>query len=185
MKRVSKVVNNNDPKKMGRVQIRVKNKHDGVSDEDLPWASAPQGSNGGGSVNVPKVGDEIYVDMEGNEPSYYGSVTGSSRLDPQLQDNYPHRKGFSTESGLVGYVDTNTNKISINTPSGLELTVEPSGNIIVNGTAKLNLTAAGDIVITAPNVKIEGNVEIDGNLEVKGTSTLLQTKINGIDQVGS
>lgn len=59
------VINNEDPTFSGRAQVRVFTVMDGIIDEHIPWAtpinSTIFGSNGSGSLSVPKIGSFVRV----------------------------------------------------------------------------------------------------------------------------
>ena len=77
------VENNKDPKKLGRVQIRVpKMSGSAVPTEQLPWAFPCFSSAGAGygSFIVPEVGEVVFVAFEAEDrskPVYLGSTYGT------------------------------------------------------------------------------------------------------------
>lgn len=74
------VVNNNDPKKLGRAQIRVPSLHGAsantanyIPDMLLPWATPGSWNNAGndmGTFDPPVMGARVFVAFEGGDPSY-------------------------------------------------------------------------------------------------------------------
>ena len=83
----AKVVNNNDPKKIGRIQVRVPSFHGvpelttrSIKDEDLPWATPCLYGGCGqdfGSFIVPVPGTFVWLMFEDNDvekPIYLGGV---------------------------------------------------------------------------------------------------------------
>ena len=64
------VAMNDDPKKIGRVRIRIYNIHgtaeEGIPDDALPWAfgSQPYAAYNSGSFIVPEVGSTVWVVFE-------------------------------------------------------------------------------------------------------------------------
>lgn len=81
------VVNNKDPLFAGRCQVRVFSVMDDLIDDLLPWAipsnSTVFGSNGAGSVSVPKIGHFIRVIFT-NGDIYSPEYTTIQNLDPAL-----------------------------------------------------------------------------------------------------
>jgi uncharacterized protein involved in type VI secretion and phage assembly len=82
----AKVVANNDPKEVGRIQVRIMSIHgtndDGKKDEDLPWASPCMfnASYNSGSFIIPEVGNTVWVmfeDGDVNKPVYMGGMYGT------------------------------------------------------------------------------------------------------------
>ena len=182
--RVGTVIDNNDPKKMGRVRIRIPNVHNDVADNELPWSVNMASSSGSGAVNVPKTGDQVYANVDGNQPGFMGSVVSASTLGEKLATNYPSRKGFVTESGVSGFVDVATGLVEFDNGAGCVVALDPGGNVSLNGVGTLNLSVSGNITITGPAITLAGNVEITGDLNVGGDTSLKDTTINDIVQIG-
>ena len=65
------VVSIDDPRKMGRVRVRIDGLHDDITDEFLPWAIPAEMSQGHGSLDLPTVGHRILVQMQDREASEY------------------------------------------------------------------------------------------------------------------
>jgi hypothetical protein len=61
------VIDNNDPKKMGRVKARVVNIFDEIPDEDIPWSSPWKDLNGN-SFNLPDVGKIVSIVFDQGNP---------------------------------------------------------------------------------------------------------------------
>lgn len=174
---LGKVVDNKDPKFMGRVRIRINSIHQGVPDNELPWATSQTGSGGHGSIDVPSIGDQVYTSFQGtdgHELMYTGNVTKGGALHPDFKTNYPNRKGYTSESGVIFWRDEQTGDMSFNSPGGLQFYLNAASGLVT-------ITAA-DIKVMG-NVEINGNLKVVGNLEVTGDTTLKDTTINGINQV--
>ena len=64
----AKVINNNDTRLKGRVQIRIEHLHYGISDAELPWAKQSSlgtgGSNLHGKSNIPENNSFLWVWFE-------------------------------------------------------------------------------------------------------------------------
>ena len=96
----AKVVCNNDPKKIGRIQIRIPSYHGlpgltdrSISDEDLPWAIPCFYGGCGqdfGSFIVPIPGSFVWVMFEDNDvekPVYLGGIPGiGSELSKKMNN---------------------------------------------------------------------------------------------------
>jgi len=83
---IGPVVDNNDPKKSGRVKIRVMDIFDGMKDEDLPWASPWKDLNGN-QFNIPDTGKVVTVVFENgnkNNPEYISSDHYNINLEKKL-----------------------------------------------------------------------------------------------------
>lgn len=84
---VGVVENNNDPKKIGRCQIKVLDVFDNFKVEDLPWASPWKDLNGN-QFNVPDKGKVVTVVFENgnlNNPEYISSDHYNQNLENKLQ----------------------------------------------------------------------------------------------------
>ena len=96
----AKVINNNDPKKIGRIQVRIPSFHGVpeltdrfIPDEDLPWAvPCVYGGCGQdwGSFLVPIPGTFVWLLFEDNDaekPIYLGGVTSIPNEKPKTVNN--------------------------------------------------------------------------------------------------
>lgn len=61
------VIDNNDPKKIGRIRARVVNIFDEIPDEDIPWSSPWKDLNGN-SFNLPDVGKIVTIIFDQGNP---------------------------------------------------------------------------------------------------------------------
>jgi Type VI secretion system/phage-baseplate injector OB domain len=172
--RVGFVVDNNDPKKIQRVKIRIREIHRGILDAELPWAtpysSIFQGNTAGvGIVNVPVVGSRVFVDFIDNEmtmPVYMAAVQDELVKTTELtQTNYPHVYGSIDRSGNLVYVDTHANTIKLTHVSGTEVFIAANGEVTIKTPSNLSLNASGNINIRAGGdlkLHAQGNVDISG-----------------------
>lgn len=102
------VENNNDPDKLGRVQVRIvgihtddKSDKNGIPTDMLPWAEPcfglMEGSvSGYGSFSIPVNGCHIFIFFEGENwecPRYFATAPGKPETKPDVS------KGFSDPSG--------------------------------------------------------------------------------------
>ena len=67
---IGTVVDNNDPKKLGRLKINVPTVYGNIKTDDLPWASPsfPYGYHDRGIFFVPEVGALVTVMFLNNSP---------------------------------------------------------------------------------------------------------------------
>lgn len=145
------VIDNNDPRKMGRVKTRIDVMHGGVPDSDLPWSTPVNGSAGKGSTDIPSIGEQVYVEFPNgdmHEPQFKGNVINGDNLSPVFKTNYPHRKGFVSQFGSVFYRDESNGDIHFSSPTGISIdfqgdniTINTTGSIVLNlgNGATLNL----------------------------------------------
>lgn len=85
------VVDNNDPKKAGRVKVKVYPMFSGAQDHDCPWAIMADPSMGGiadqGGSNIPSVDSHVFVFFENGDhryPVYFGGAPAISNGTPDL-----------------------------------------------------------------------------------------------------
>ncbi len=104
------VVSNDDPQKIGRVKVRIKNVLEG-SIENLPWCYPQMSTNvfGGKFLKVPKLEEKLIIEFEDHQP-YFLFYTGYwqdkkntlSHSDiqgysPLFKSNYPNVEGWNDE----------------------------------------------------------------------------------------
>ena len=104
-----KVVDRDDPLKIGRLKVEVINLHRGIAAEHLPWAwpKVPGGGTANsGFVAIPPLGSTVWVSFEMGDLDYpiwefgwYGAPSGSIELP------YQHVYG----AGPLGSEDTSPN----------------------------------------------------------------------------
>lgn len=157
------VEDNEDPEGLGRCRVRVPPIHGPLNYpvRALPWARpivpSPVGREKG-TINIPDIGDIVWVWFEGanrDYPVYLGGVYARDEL------------GVSND--IVIFYTEKGDKISYNRVSRLysievgESTIEISG-----GTIKL-----------VGNTLVEGDLSVSGNLTVSGNTTLNNLVILG------
>ncbi len=132
------VVDNVDPKGMGRVKVQYAWQK--ATGQTSPWIrqSSLAGGPGQGMYFVPEKGDEVIVGFEGGNaesPIVQGSVTNASSVPESFKSDNNHLKAIKTRSG---------NQVTLNDADGSVTIADPSGNTIVMG-------GNGEITINAPN----------------------------------
>lgn len=139
----ARVLDNDDSLKLGRVKLNVLTLFDGISKDDLPWATPAMplftGSGSGyGNFAVPEVGSQVWCFFEAgdfNQPVYFAEAPDGVRgLPSERTTNYPYRKVFKSKNGVVIYIDDADLEIKVNHPSGAYLLIDEDGNITIQGT---------------------------------------------------
>lgn len=100
------VVDTNDPKKSGRVKIRIYPMFTGVRDDDLPWALFADpgmgGTNNVGSINVPAIGSHVFCFFENGDHRFPVFFAGA----PAIENNVPDTPKLSREDdGIHATID--------------------------------------------------------------------------------
>lgn len=167
------VVDNEDPKKLGRVKCSIEGMFDGIDKESLPWISSWCPSGLGGGVNlsffaVPNEGSELVIEFPYKNPyaPFYTGYWQSEKTHQTLFDtNYPRRYGWIDELDNYWFVDREEEHIKLHHSSGTRVEIFKDGNVEVETMDKVDLIVHGDC-----------NATIDENLiaEVKG-NTLVDT----------
>lgn len=178
------VVDNNDPKKLQRVRIRIPEVLDAEKDEDLPWllprlVSAFGSTDSAVTVAVPKVGSKLLVSFQNGDvhfPVFEGYPHLESTVTPEaLATNYPNRRGYVDPSGNIFYVDgtEGSEVIYLKHKSGTELTILADGTVQVKAVKdinmeapNINLKATTKITLDAPNAEVTGDTLLDKKLTV-------------------
>lgn len=174
------VVDNNDPKKIERLRIRVPNLYgDEIPDADLPWCipvkHRVRGTTGGNhSLCVPIVGSKMIVVLQDGDPyhpMYMGGFLTPEDLASVLTENYPNRYGFADEKGNHLYVDNATGDVEFHHFSGLNIHITPTGTLDIDGPEDLLVNFARDAV-----VEIGGNLTAtvggDASVDVGGSASV-------------
>ena len=150
---IGTVVDNNDPKKLGRLKINVPTVYGNIKTDDLPWASPsfPYGYHDRGFFFVPEIGALVTVMFLNNSP-YTAVWMGvihreDDNIVPQeIKENYPNRKEIKTKVGYILF-DDETNYIQIKHKNGSEIVFSDNGDIVIH--------AAKDLVLLSDNYILE------------------------------
>lgn len=151
----AKVINNNDTKKKGRVQIRINHLHYGISDLELPWAKQSSLGTGGsgthGVSNIPEKDSFVWVWFEDVDEllrqPYYSMDIHFSNLHPHnlFEDNvksglgsasvYPNTKYTYYPNGVCIGVDSSpgNKEIFLYTPTAF-IFIDKNGKIKIKAT---------------------------------------------------
>ena len=172
---VGVVINNDDPLRLQRLQVRVSDIMDGWEDAHLPWAipealdHADGCTEDTGTVNIPINGAKVSIEfLDGNptHPAYSGYHEDSSTVLQESKHNYPNRKVTRFKDGTLFVLDKVDNVAYLYTPTTVKLHIKGNVELHIDG----NVIEQIDGNVTR---YIKGNVDetIDGNLtqHVKGT----------------
>ena len=149
-----KVINNNDPLKLGRCRIRVYGLFDDtIPDGELPWAMPDMQFIGSkvGSFVVPPVDAIVCVYFDKGDiycPRYTTKVVDKANLPTQRNTNYPDNMVlWETDDGDYFTVNRQTKEITISHNSGSKITMKIDGSI--------EIVATTTATIKSPIVQIE------------------------------
>lgn len=190
-----------DPTYSGRIKVRVPGLHDNISTEQLPWCSyggSPVFSgNGGGSLSVARVGQQVRVQFKSGEKTSMEWIA-NNQLDPDLineiKDDYENAQvllydsavdlsiKFQTGTGLTLYYQGSyiqlmpDNTITIHYGMGSTGTqIQLSkGRVDIQANEQINLTTPGTINLEADNIILNSK----SSTQLKG-DTAGEAAING------
>ena len=177
-----KVVNNFDPDRLGRVQIRVIGFYENLKDDWLPWAIPDISYIGGknGSQIIPEVGTMVrgYFDHgDVQKPIYNGLAFNAANADSSCTDRknvfeYPHKMVLmETDQGDFLTLNRKTGELAFVHRSGASIYIDYNGNIkIQTGTT------------TSSTLKVEVNGDAD--LDVKGECKVMAAGDVNVDSLG-
>ena len=185
---IGKVVYIDDVTHTGRCKIRVFSLFDYLDDENLPWFTPGNitkfSSDGGGCIDIPKVGSIVKVRFTSND-FYSGEYYALPMLDPllvkEIEDDYEdtHVLLFDGDQELaVIYQKMSGLKIY---HKGSSIIIDPVGNIQLkhqnnsnvievnddqiiitsstggNSTGTINISSGNTINLKAPTIHLESN----------------------------
>ena len=167
-----KVVDVDDPYKVGRIRVEIYGVFDGLSVNTLPWAIYADTLMGGqqdlGGFIIPDLESHVWVFFEEGDhtqPVYFAGAPARPHGPPQKTNGeYPRNKTLKTKTGYVFEIDDSPNqtRLHIHHPSGNDYLADNKGNI-------------EELIVGNVDRHTEGNVneQIDKNLEVRVEESVL------------
>ena len=148
-----KIIDNNDPDKLGKCKVKVYGIFDDIPNEDIPWASPDftySGSTQGNFV-VPPVNTIVRCYFNNNDIylPHYTTKAISETLPDDYDEDYPNNMIlFSTDNGDSLSVNRKTNLFTFRHASGTIITINASGQLNISAN-EINLESTGDISLTS------------------------------------
>lgn len=144
-KYTGKVVDNNDPDKVGKCKIRVFGIFGSeIQDKDLPWALPEFQFVGSkvGSFVVPPVGAIVRVYFDRGEiylPVYTTKVIDENNLPTQRNTDYPDNMVlFESDDGDYFTINRKSKVAKYKHNSGVEIIIDKNGKVTIEGTQGKN-----------------------------------------------
>lgn len=162
------VVDVNDPKRAGRVKIRVFSIFDDVPVDALPWAIMGNGAIGGdsdyGVFYVPDIGSHMLVVFENGDPDqpiYLGALPARPHGPSEKSKNYPDNKIIKTKQHIVELND-GSGEVKVTTGGGTVITIDGAGNmtidcvgdVVENVSGNYNINVSGDYAVQASTINL-------------------------------
>jgi len=138
------VKDNDDPSKLGRIQVNIFGVFDGIKTVNLPWAKPafPLFTGSGsdfGFFGVPEIDSYVWCFFEVGDiyqPCFFAEAPdGVHGLPSERITNYPDRKVWKTKNGIVIIIDDSTQGIQVNHPTGTYIRINTAGDISISGAA--------------------------------------------------
>ena len=189
------VEDNNDPKKLGRIRVRVAPFGD-LATEELPWASPTLGAHGNsaeyGGLNVPEIGSQVRVTFPSRDftaPYYSGAELNDVNRTTFFDEDYPHTYGYkdsignfakiNKERGTIQFQHTSTTNMQVSVDGSIKVSLNGGAYFIFDsgknfdlniGTLDVSGSADGTLAVEANNeVNIKApQVNINGNIDISG-----------------
>jgi uncharacterized protein involved in type VI secretion and phage assembly len=195
------VVDNNDPKSMGRVRVQFDWQKSAKGEDDKTnWirVASPMAGGDKGFYMIPEVGDEVLVAFEENNPERpYVLMPGMyhGKAKPEFFDAKNYKKGLKTKGGhqILMVDEQGKESMEISSPKNFSATAS-KGKLnltsqeaitIKSGGDKITIEAPATITIHASDIEIKGDssikltapsIEIDAKAELnaKGAKVLVE-----------
>lgn len=193
-----------DPTFSGRIKVRVKGMHDNIPTEQLPWCtyggSPISSANGGGSISIARVGQEVRVQFKSGEKTsmeWYANNMLDAKLINEIKSDYEGTHvllydsavdlsvKFQPGSGIVIYYKGSFIQISpdnnITLHYGLGATgtqIQLSdGRVDIQGGSEINLSTSGNINLEANNIILNGKSSVQIAGSAAGEAAVNGTKL--------
>ena len=178
------VVDNNDPKQIYQIRVRIPLIFDELKDHELPWIrpqlSHSNGLKGGsaagrfGSCYIPHRGAKVNVFFP-TRSVYEGEYRTNVRMTtkdrmPEFQRNYPLREGETLPDGFQFIHDMKTNEVFLTLPGDAHLTMFGDVHQTIVGNHQLIVTdTASDVpeYIRGDPAFTAGNLDSNPKTRVK------------------
>lgn len=191
------VVNNDDPRQLGRVQARIAGIFDGIPDDHLPWA-VPKFNHVDGAYNpggdaldrsgvffVPKVNHIVTLQFPTADPhrAIWGAYTVDEKVAlPERKKNYPDRAVIKFANGAYIIVDTKTNEVFINNPGDVNMTILGDVNQYIVGNQQLVVAKSKGLI---PSYLLNAPDTVLSRLSPKPTRAIPFTGLMGPANAGN
>lgn len=186
------VVDNDDPCKAGRCRVKVFHLMNEMEDDDIPWACplalSSFGSNGGGSISVPKNGTIVGVQFNCGDPyspEYYGVANADIGTTEIVTGSYQDGNVAMSNSDVGHELSFTPNDKGAFWGFGDSIfQIRPDGKMnlgVFGGTSGLNLDNGQMTIHTDDKIGIGGET----NKEVAVKSSDVKVQAETIQMSGS
>lgn len=202
---IGEVVDINDPKKLGRVKIRI-NELFGteiqIPNSALPWAAKEDNhflGFGSKQFSIPRVGAKVSMYFSKGDiysPIYTGELQSQGNYDPEQEESYgdlylkKDRNGSKVKNDVANkiltlvyngkIVATFTDKVTINAGADVEITISGKEKKIISGDKEETVSGKSTENVTGNKEITAAKVKITAPVEITGNVTITgNTNITG------
>ena len=161
------VVSNNDPKKLGRVQVRMNWQEGGMQTSWIRVLTPDAGTSDKVSANrgfvfIPEKGDQVMVAFrydDPNRPFVLGSLFHGKSGTGGGSGN--KTKSLTTRSGSTVTLDDETGSVTIADPTGSTVILNGDNTIIIDAKDKITIHSKEIEILADEKIRIEGDSEVE------------------------
>lgn len=174
------VIDNHDPKGLGRIKVRFKWQQQG----NTPWLQiiSPHGGGEKGFYMIPEKGEEVIVDFEGGNPelpmvmgtTYHGKAKSS------FGNAGNDIKALKTRSGISVLMNDAAGSVTINDPSGNQVIMHGNKQVTINAPEKLVINSTDIVFNASKTIVLNGTSAIKMGLGEDPTHIVINTEENKI-----
>jgi phage baseplate assembly protein gpV len=186
MSYIGEVVDNNDPKKLGRVRVLIA-VYSELKADAIPWASPYLGTHGNsqdyGGINVPEIGSQVRVVFPSKDftaPYYTGAELNEGTRTTFFDDDYPHTYGYKDSVGNFIKVNKERGTAQIQHSSTTNMQVSPDGSIKVglSGGAYFIFDSGNNFDLNLGTLDINGSADGTLNIEANNEVNISVPQVN-------
>lgn len=174
------VIENKDPKQLGRIKFRIPDFFD-FSIEDSPWAiplsnGADGATNKSGVVSIPRI--DSFVDIEFRagsvyHPAYLPTTIFESVYLEKSRINYPERHLIEMQNGCYVFLDERTGLVEFFNPGDVRIIVHGSVSMEVKGTFAGSVDGNATIIVNKGDLAATAT---EGTVTVEATNNMVMVK---------
>lgn len=143
------VVENDDPRRLGRVKVQIDGLFEATDTTVLPWVAqrAPMMFGGAPFMSgmvVPEIGAELTIVFPFRDeyfPFYTGYWQSDETVNGRFNDGYPDSYGFGDSQGTSVKVNKARGDIEFIHQSGMQANINPDGELEVRTPAKVRFVS--------------------------------------------
>lgn len=177
------VEDNNDPKGLQRIKVRIKELHGNLETPLLPWCIKDNNastSNQTGTVCIPSIGQTVRIKFDNGD--IYSPRYSTGLVNIAVPEYLQGGVGFFDFNNFIKispegikYKDANNNEVILDA-NGIQLLDKNGNKIIMNSSGISIIDKNGkSIVLSASGIANTGDTTINGNNTITGNQTVAGT----------